>query len=461
MRIQQISIPCELHNPIAQNNSFLTSKSNNRITGDNIHNNQNNNDNSDINHKNFTDFGTLSQSETTNTLHSNASSVVAIGETHDRQCLFPFDYGTNLEIISGYWINTLTNSCIIVDNINNKTFEYCSGLPLFDPNVQSYTVYRLPHCYFKIFEQLSQELFDCFNNRPILFLGDSSMQKTLGPSLVKYYFNTSWDVDRIFNFKAENNNVNHNLNDAYDVNSDDEKMVSSTAQNVDIYFHWDGSWKKGDNHKGLTSWFYDNYTFLNDTLDPRYFKNDKICIAEVVLESIFHDITYMDNHKDVENVTRYRDRWVFVLYQVMRRIEHNAMNDEKCKDINKYKQEQNEPLFMLYIWTSYHTANIYSEHNTAYHRFIREFDTYYEIFLKAMMDGIDIFLSRHPEYLNHVRLIDSAYVSQGHYNLMYTQEGIHFNINYTHNVVSDMLIQVLLNHLCPNQANFATLTRRD
>lgn len=192
---------------------------------------------------------------------------------------------TNLKITPGYWVQLPTNSCNIyeqtMDQQHNVSLlahgaaeslihsesdvieQFCVGYPLYDESMKSFTVYTLPHCHFEIFQSSSERLYQCLKNRPLLFLGDSTMENTVGPSLIKYYLNdTTWTQSRRFS------------------------LIENITNNIEIYFHFDGAYKLSLNHMGLTSFNYQNYTFFNDTLDPLYFKNNQTCITEIVFVSV-------------------------------------------------------------------------------------------------------------------------------------------------------------------------------
>lgn len=151
-----------------------------------------------------------------------------------------------------------------------------------------------------------------------------------------------------------------------------------------------------------------------------------------------------------ETITGYRDRWPKVIHQIITRIERNALKHEKCTQLTQNKLNRNQPPFMLYIWTSYRTANITSPLNKKRHYvWLSLFEKYYEQMLQMLLDGISIFLQEYPQYKKNIRFVDTAFVTNGHHNLRYTRDGIHFTVDNHHNVVSDMITQIILNHLCP------------
>ena len=154
--------------------------------------------------------------------------------------------------------------------------------------------------------------------------------------------------------------------------------------------------------------------------------------------------------KMIETISEYRDRWPQVLYEIMKRIEYNAMVNPLCQGrVEKIHGTSSIPMFMIYVWTSYHTANIRTPTNSHRHwKWLASFDKYYQIFLQAMLHGVQLFLQKYPQYKNHLKFIDTAYVSKSHYNPLYTKDGIHFSVNNRHNIVTDMSVQILLNHLC-------------
>ena len=187
--------------------------------------------------------------------------------------MYPPNFGPNLEITQGYWVQLATNSCQVHMNGNETTNEltqFCDGYALYDDFMRGYTVYTLPHCYFQMFEPLSQRLYQCLNNRPLLFLGDSTLEKTIGVSLVKRLLNDkTWTENRKFKLIQ---NIKNN----------------DTDINIQLYFYYNGAYTLAKNHMGLTSFYPRNHTFFYDVLDPIYFKNDTLCVTEVIFVCILY-----------------------------------------------------------------------------------------------------------------------------------------------------------------------------
>ena len=155
-----------------------------------------------------------------------------------------------------------------------------------------------------------------------------------------------------------------------------------------------------------------------------------------------------------ENATYYRDRWPFILYNIAKRLETNALHNQRCHRTTKIKRKNNEPLFMIFVWTGGQTADIpFPGKPRRFFDWMSWFDEFYQIFVQNMVDGIQLFLQQYPQYKSNIRLIDTAYVTTAHYNLHYTPDGLHYWFNNSHNVVSDMSTQILLNHFCPSNQN--------
>ena len=182
-----------------------------------------------------------------------------------------------------------TNSCNLFEktpmstiSVNSETFfqistnnnimqTFCLGSPLYDDLMDAYTVYKLPNCYFEIFPAISNRLYQCLQNRSLLFLGDSTIEHTIGFSLIKYYLNyQKFKNYRIFN-------------------------INDSIHNIQIYYHYNGGYPVNTNHMGLASFSLKNNSFFKYKLDPIYFNNNKLCITEVVLVCFIPN--YINNSK--------------------------------------------------------------------------------------------------------------------------------------------------------------------
>ena len=231
------------------------------------------------------------------TINSQYSTSYSFGHQLLHQCLYPADIGSKLEIISGYWVSLPSNSCTInatgtivaspqfesILDVKLKpllapkvqqTTRFCNGVPLYDESMHAHEVYVLPHCHFQMFEPASEAIYNCLNDRPLLFLGDSTTEYIFGPSFFAKFLNdTMWAEKREFEFHDHNN-----------------------SHRIDAYYRFCGHSQMRHNHLGLESFLRNDFEFFTNVLDPQYFNNYNICITEVVLVCNFF---IAENHFDI------------------------------------------------------------------------------------------------------------------------------------------------------------------
>ena len=115
--------------------------------------------------------------------------------------------------------------------------------------------------------------------------------------------------------------------------------------------------------------------------------------------------------------------------------------------------DRNNDDFMIYIWTIYQSGYRHLDITHIEH-FKQTIDDLYSTFLKLMQQGIKLFVEQYPHYKNNVQIIDTSNIANGHFNKLYTLDGLHFrpmslkSSIVQHNVVSDMIANIWLNHLC-------------
>ena len=156
-------------------------------------------------------------------------------------------------------------------------------------------------------------------------------------------------------------------------------------------------------------------------------------------------------NNQTENATSYRNRWPYILNNIITRLESNALYNPRCQSITNMKREKNEPLFMIFIWTATQPADSQFKGPTDNIN-LPWCSQYHHIFVQNMIQGIQMFIQQYPRYEKNIPLIDTVHATLGHFNPIYTHDGLHF-INkvsgvHSNNVVTDMVIQLILNNIC-------------
>ena len=81
------------------------------------------------------------------------------------------------------------------------------------------------------------------------------------------------------------------------------------------------------------------------------------------------------------------------------------------------------------------------------------FNRYYDDYLRAMVESVSNAIIEHPEYKEHLVLIDTASFSKGHRNKYYG-DGLHYGSGEHRDgikrspIVRDMMANAILNELC-------------
>lgn len=77
----------------------------------------------------------------------------------------------------------------------------------------------------------------------------------------------------------------------------------------------------------------------------------------------------------------------------------------------------------------------------------------YPMYLRAFLRGANDFVTRYDRFRDHIVLIDTVHVSDGHLNRHYSDD-IHFGATAAQHypgismIVNEMAGQIVLNHLC-------------
>eukprot|EP01083_Nonionella_stella_P097936 275329_1 len=353
--------------------------------------------------------------------------IIPLVETQTNLCLYDTENSLNKSILSigvgnnGYWVN--------ISNDGNLLTQY-------DFYADTVAVYRYnDHCVYHIYGILDDNLLQCLSNRPLLFLGDSTMEYMVYYGLLNLLLNVSLfedeaHIQREFEFSEQ---------------------FFLGKYNISIYYRYTSGWPSIYNNHGTTTfshrhlWGYIDKRFLN-------FGN----ITHVIFHSLFHDITHRtiyereQHHRNIslqDHVEQYKQRLVKIYIGLLDRIALKA----------KLNRDLNDNDYMLYIWPSTHAGNsgdmkglIFLFGHEGYYEW---FNDYYDYYLYGMIEAISDAIELHPKYKQHLIFIDTSSMSKDHRN-MYYGDGLHYGSGQQRDgikrspVVRNMMANAVLNEIC-------------
>lgn len=272
----------------------------------------------------------------------------------------------------------------------------------------------------------SHEINQCFiHYSKILFLGDSTMQNII-------YDISSFILDKS-NIDLE---LNSNSNSSTNIQFWSENIHSKRHQK--IYYNNDNNsytifyrfpqMKLNENARGLSIIEISNeyLVFLKE-----YIISNNITI--IIFNSLLHDAlrqSWMHNETPLDFYYLFK-RFIVWLF-------NDVFNDKDCKVIR------------LYVWSGINPAFIGKFH---------DLQMSYFLYLETMINALNDLISEYHYISKFIQFIDTAHVSDGHFDKIYS-DGIHYGFTRDHKyvtsmsrIVNQMATQIIINDLCNNVVN--------